>query len=98
MCVYQLSSFLFFSLDFVQYQVHSIKERVDQAVADAQVESIPDLDSIFSDPLVLQPFSGLHTEYLQSKYFKEHLKLLVRANSTRISLNLDLKEFKYTTK
>jgi len=51
---------------------------VKKILNDANVNNVPVLQEFLETLGVFQPFDGLQTEYLQTKYFKEKFRLLVR--------------------
>ena len=60
-----------------------VLERTKAGVRAILAEAGVDSDSILLDDVyksVLDPFSGIHTCYLQEKYFHEKLNLIVSAN------------------
>lgn len=54
----------------MDYQAQYIKERI------SETTDVPEeVSEVFSN--LKQPFEGLDSEYLQTKYFKENFRLLV---------------------
>ena len=51
--------------------------QVKQALQESNISSTTELDKLFDDVSNAEPFAGLDTEYLQTKYYKEKFRLLV---------------------
>jgi len=61
----------------VESTVQQLEKKVEGALENRGVGMNDDLRQIFHSPLVNDPFQGLHTEYLQKKYFREKFNLVV---------------------
>ena len=78
------------ALDFSVEQVREViecvtddvRKRVESEMLDYSTATgmeIPDLSSSFHD---IDPFVGLHSEYMQQKFYKEHFNLIVSSSYT----------------
>ncbi len=67
------------SLGLVRLHVAHYQRSVQEALVEADVDyhALPALEDIFHESSSLKPFAGLETEWLQTKYFREELNLLV---------------------
>ena len=63
--------------ELFQHSVGRIQAGVGERLSMQGIDSseIPDLDDFFS--AVVDPFSGLHTTYLQDKFYRDHLNSIV---------------------
>ena len=59
--------------------VSRLQQRVLAILDEAEVDpkEIPGFLEVFEGPEILRPFNGLNTEYLQDKYFRENMGLVV---------------------
>ena len=59
--------------------VSQLQQRVVTILNEAGVDpkKIPGFLEVFEGPEILRPFNGLNTEYLQHKYFRENMGLVV---------------------
>ena len=55
------------------YIIHEVKG----ALVQADITTTTELDELFDVLSTVDPFAGLETEYLQTKYYKENFRLLV---------------------
>ena len=66
----------------VERTVLDIRRQVECALQNSQIDanSIPALTHIFDEEYLLNPFSGIQSEYLQMKYFRDTFGLIVSSN------------------
>lgn len=74
----KISTNMNFIVGLVQYEVQKIEKKVNEILKDRPggQEISQELADVFK-PCNVQPFIGLETEYQQTAYFKDKLKLLV---------------------
>jgi len=60
----------------MQQQNENIIQQVKQLLAESNVNST-EFDELLDAVSNIEPFAGLETEYLQTKYYKENFGLLV---------------------
>ena len=75
--VFDLTSFVQVRLDEVHQEVKSVISQSDVPVSDVATAVI---ERSFNKKGISRPFAGLESSYLQRKYFKEELKMLVCYN------------------
>ena len=61
----------------MQQHNENIIHKVKQVLAEANINSTTELDELFDAVVSTEPFAGLETEYLQTKYYRENFGLLV---------------------
>ena len=61
----------------MQQNNSQIIHQVNQELLAANISITTELAELFSDASNIEPFAGLDTEYLQTKYYKENFRLLV---------------------
>ena len=59
--------------------VHRLQQSMATTLTEAgvNIDGIPGFTETFEDREILHPFDGLHTEYWQSKFYKEKMGLVV---------------------
>ena len=62
-----------------QRVVSRLQQRLSTTLSKAGLSAteIPGYLEAFEDPDIVRPFNGLDTEYLQEKYFRDHMGLVV---------------------
>ena len=65
--------------DMTERVVSRLQQRLSTTLSKAGVNDteIPGYLEAFEDPDIVRPFNGLNTEYLQEKYFRDYMKLVV---------------------
>lgn len=76
--IYNINNHLINSLALMQQHNDTFIHEAKQALIEANIITTTKLDEMFDAVSNVDPFSGLETEYLQTKYFKENFRLLVR--------------------
>ena len=74
-----MESLLFDVQHLIGSVVHQIAEKFTDALSDSNISaaSFPGFSEVFQEETLLNPFKGLESTYLQTKYFKEELGLIV---------------------
>lgn len=62
----------------MQHNNQNIISQVKQVLQEANITVTSEFDELFDSVSNAEPFAGLDTEYLQTKYYKENFRLLVR--------------------
>ena len=71
-----------FSIDqirgLINCAIKDVQMKVESAIhSSGSVSALPDLSGCFKE---VNPFEGLHSEYMQSKFYREHFDLIVSKN------------------
>ena len=63
----------------LSFKVHTLENNVQSCLLanGINMDNVESLRSLFCDPQIINPFEGLHSKYLQQKYFQEKLGLVV---------------------
>ena len=63
----------------LSFKVHTLENNVQLCLLanGINMDNVESLRSLFCDPHIINPFEGLHSKYLQQKYFQEKLGLVV---------------------
>lgn len=65
-------------------KIEKLRNGVAKNLRTRNIEFDTELDTLFQDPTIMNPFQGLHSEFLREKYYKEEMGLLVSVFSSVI--------------
>ena len=68
-------------MDDVLVDIHGQIKKMFASTNGIPANSVAQLGRIFNDKKYREPFEGLHSEHLRSKYFEKHLGLIVSFNT-----------------